>query len=80
MRHVDQANRGTEVKSVQARLCGGTVLNPLAAVKFLEARMYDSRGIGPNIWLEGLGCGCTCVKSLGSRVCGTIGMGLNRHL
>ena len=75
MRHVDQANRGTEVKSVQARLCGGTVLNPLAAVKFIEARMYDSRGIGPNIWLERLGCGYTGVKSLGSRVRGTTGMG-----
>ena len=55
MRHVDRVIGGTEVKSVQARLCGGTVLNPLAAVKILEARMYDSRGIGPNIWLEGLG-------------------------
>ena len=55
MRHVDQANRGTEVQSVQAQLSGGTVLNPLAGVKILEARMYDSRGIGPNIWLEGLG-------------------------
>ena len=74
MRHVDQANRGTEVKSVQARLCGCTVLNPLAAVKCLEARMYGSRGIGPNIWLERLGCGCTGVKSLGSRVRGTTGM------
>ena len=75
MRHVDQANRGTEVKSVQARLCGSTILNRLAPVKFLEARMYASRGISPNIWLEGLGCGCTGVKSLGSRVHGTTGMG-----
>ena len=74
MRHVDQANRGMEVQSVQARLCGGTVLNPLPAVKILEARMYDSRGIGLNIWLEGLGYGCTGVKSLGSRVRGTTGM------
>ena len=42
-------------QSVQARLSGGTVLNPLAGVKILEAQMYDSRGICPNIWLEGLG-------------------------
>ena len=74
MRHVDRANGGTEVQSVQARLCGCTVLNPLAAVKCLEARMYGSGGIGPNIWLERLGCGCTGVKSLGSRVRGTTGM------
>ena len=75
MRHVDRANGGTEVQSVQARLCGCTVLNPLAAVKCLEARMYGSRGIGSNIWLERLGCGCTGVKSLGSWVRGTRGMG-----
>ena len=63
------------MQSVQARLCGCTVLNPLVAVKFLEAQMYGSGGIGPNIWLESLGCGCTGVMSLGSRVRGTTGMG-----
>ena len=55
-------------------------MNPLAVFKFVEARKYGSRGIGPNTWLERLGCGCTGVKSLGSRACGTTGMDSNRHL